>query len=521
MRIGKSAKAFLRETGEVVSPRREARPRFFPRRPIVGLMMVVGLFLAIWPTRPLRSDNFVFYFPNGHQVLPFEVIEHTKYLPILQVLNLVGKVEGWREKRKSVKVWFGGTQLELHLDEKNVRVSRAWITLSDPIRMSNGQWMVPVDFLVSVLPRITHHVVKYQIGSARVFIGDVKTSTFSVRLDQMPNGARLTFQFTDRVTVRTAAKNGLWVMYLGDRPVEPLEPSYRFQDPYVRELRFDDQDGVPKLILVPTGGGLNFYPVLAEGGKVLLADVIKPPSLQAELPKPQPAPPTPAAPTLPAPAPSAEVPAAPAAPLLPVVVLDAGHGGEDTGARSRDGVLEKDLVAQLAGRVRLGLLATKKYRILLTRSGDTNPSFEQRETAANIVRPAAFLSFHAGMLGAGPPRIGVYTYQPPLPSEEESPQKPEGLFVAWTKVQEAFLNRSQQMAQSLYRRFVQIPDIVADPPVQAPIRILRSVDSPAVAIEIGSLSPDVDSGALASPDLQQRISAAIAQALQDLEGRSS
>ena len=41
--------------------------------------------------------------------------------------------------------------------------------------------------------------------------------------------------------------------------MEPLEPFYRFQNPYLSELQYDDQDGVPKLILSPTSGGLNFY----------------------------------------------------------------------------------------------------------------------------------------------------------------------------------------------------------------------------------------------------------------------
>ena len=76
--------------------------------------------------------------------------------------------------------------------------------------------------------------------------------------------------------MQTASSNGKWVMFLGDRPMEPMEPSYHFQNPYLSELQYDDQDGVPKLILSPTSAGLNFYPVQAEGGKILLADVVKP-----------------------------------------------------------------------------------------------------------------------------------------------------------------------------------------------------------------------------------------------------
>ena len=292
--------------------------------------------------------------------------------------------------------------------------------------------MVPVDFLTTVLPRLTHQPVEYQEGTNRIFIGDVKPASFSVRLDPIANGVRLAVQFTDKVSVRTASSNGKWVLFLGDHPMEPMEPSYHFQNAYVSDLQFDDQDGVPKLILSPTSSGLNFFPVLAEGGKILLADVLKPPSPSAQVSQPQPAsqPKPPSAqstPAGPAPEVTEESPAAPPGPPLPVVALDAGHGGEDNGGHSHDGVLEKDLVAQYVARVRSALLATAKYRVVLTRTGDVNVSVEQRALAANLSSAIYFLSFHAGDLGAASPRITIFTFQPPAPwPPRRCPSRPPG-----------------------------------------------------------------------------------------------
>src|SRR5260370_8911543 len=182
-----------------------------------------------------------------------------------------------------------------------------------------------------------------------------------------------------------------------------MEQAYQFQNPYVRELRFDDADGIPKLILSPAVTGLNFYPALAEGGKVLLADLLKPPPPVAEQ---TPAPPPTTSPSPPGvPAVVEETPAAQPGPPLPLVVLDAAHGGDDIGARGRDGVVEKTLVAQIAARVRAALLDTNKYRIVLTRVGDTNRSFEQRESVCNVARPAVLLTFHAGDIGVTTPLI--------------------------------------------------------------------------------------------------------------------
>jgi N-acetylmuramoyl-L-alanine amidase len=486
-----------------------------------ALALVAGLGLLLWPTRPGRSDDFVCYLPNAHQAIPLEVVNNTKYIPLLRLLNFVGKVSGFQEKRSSLQVWFGKTRLELRADNKVLHVNREVATLSQPVRVSNGQWMVPVDFLTSVLPELTRNPVTYQAGTNRVFIGEIQPNTFTVRLDQLTSGARLTVQFTDKVTVHTAAQNGAWVMFLGERPVQPLEQSYQFRDPFVRELRFDDHDGVPKLILTPAENGLDFYPALAEGGKVLLADVLKPPPVTAE--RARPAGPggqtAPTAETSSGAASAEEAPATQPGPPLPVVVLDAGHGGPDTGARSRDGMTEKDLAAQLVARARLALLNTKKFRILLTRVGDINPTFEQREVAANIARPAVFLSFHASDLGSGGPRIAIYTYQPPSSPAAPQPAGMRGLLVPWTRVQLKHLERSHALAEKLQQHFGRIQGVMTEPPASVPVRALRSVDAPAVAIEVGSLSPDRDATALTDPGFLLQLSTEIAQAVEEFQTR--
>ena len=484
-----------------------------------------GLALLFWPGRALHSDNFVFYFPSTRQVLPVEVIQGSKYLPLLQILNLLGRISGLQEKRGTLKIWFGNSQLEFRQDDSKVRVDKVSFKLAEPVRVSNGQWVVPLDFLTSVLPRLTHQVVEYQVGTSRIFIGDVKPCSFTVRLDDVGNGARLTVQFTDKVTVKTASMNGKWVLFLGDRPVEPLESVYHFQDRYLTELRFDDQDGTPKLVLTPGVDGLNFYPVLAEGGKVLLADVLKPPPVVAQQ-TPSPAPPAvpgqaPPAGTQAPLGPTGETPAAPPGPPLPVVVLDAGHGGEDSGGRSREGVLEKDLVAQLVARVRLALLSSQKFRVMLTRTGDVNPSFEERTTTANLAGAVAFLTFHAGDSNTSP-HLAVYVYEPPAPAAlAPGDEAPRPLFLPWVSLQEAHLEQSRQLAVALQEQFAHLAGATTDAPQAAPVRALRSVNASAVAVEIGRLAPDADAGPVINPDFLQRLSNAVAQGVLGFTGKGS
>jgi N-acetylmuramoyl-L-alanine amidase len=480
-----------------------------------------GLALLLWPARTLRSDNFVFYFPNSRRVIPLEVIENTKYLPFLQVLNLVGTLSGLTEKRNSLKVGFERTHIELHADDARIRLDKKTVILSAPVRVSNGKWMVPSDFLTTILPRLTRQDVEYQVGTNRVFLGDVKPSSFALHMEPVNNGARLTFQFTDKVTVRTESANGKWIMFLGDHPIQPLEQSFHFQNPYVSDVRFDDQDGMPKLVITPSAAGLNFYPTLAEGGKVLRAEVLKPAPPPTQTPAPSvPSPSTASAPPAPATSPGAAQagPAAPLGPPLPVVVLDAGHGGDDSGAKSRDGITEKNLTAVLVARARQALLATGKFRVVLTRTGDVNVSFEQRAVTSNEAGAAYFLTFHGGDLGGNSPRVAVYTFQSPgqAIASPESGVRP--IFMPWNQVQEAHLDQSLQLARTLQQEFAVIAGVTADLPTQAPVRTLRSINAPAVAIEIGSLSPDSDATPLTDAAFQLQLASVVAEALSALQG---
>ena len=479
------------------------------------LSSVVGFTLLLWPLRTLRSENFVFYLSSGHKVVPVTLIENARYLPLLQVLGVVGAASNVQSKRNSLKLQLDAVDVEFRAGDKSVRLNKQQLRLENPVRLENGEWMVPVDFLYTILPRLTRQNLEYRVGDRRMFVGDLKPATFSVRLDPIANGTRLSLQFTGKVTVQTAARNGRWIIYLRDQNLQPLELAYRFQSPYVSDLQFDDQDGEPKLILTPAATGLDFYPKLSDEGQVLTADIVKTAPVVAQQPQvspstttPTPVPGRPVPPTLPAgtqPTPSPQ-------PALPAVVLDAGHGGEDTGARSRDGIDEKDLTLQLAERVRQGLVSSRKFRVVLTRAGDADPTFDQRDVTANTAHPVAFVTFHAGNMGNLSPCAAVYTYaaRPVLPSLSSDITP---IFTPWQSAQQKDLPQSEKLAQAVAEQIAQITELARSSMSTAPVRQLRSVDAPAIAVEVGTLAPEFDGVALTNPDFLQPVADALVQAL--------
>jgi len=93
--------------------------------------------------------------------------------------------------------------------------------------------------------------------------------------------------------------------------------------------------------------------------------------------------------------PDKRLPVKPAVERLATVVIDAGHGGEDPGARGRRGTLEKDITLLIAQRLKALVDAEPGIRAVLTRDGDYYLSLQARVEKARAVKADLFVSVHA------------------------------------------------------------------------------------------------------------------------------
>lgn len=196
----------------------------------------------------------------------------------------------------------------------------------------------------------------------------------------------------------------------------------------------------------------------------------------------------------PAPAP------APAVPTGPLIVIDPAHGGTDAGARGESGVTEKDIVLIMARTVR-EQLARQGVRVLLTRNDDSNPSYDDRAATANAHSEAIFISLHISSTGA-PASIRTYydqfSTQEPMANVNVQIAKPVAAVPAglpsWHDAQRPYVDASHRLADliqgQLLKSFPQSPG----GSISAPVRELRSVNGPAIAIELSSISESTSEG---------------------------
>ena len=80
---------------------------------------------------------------------------------------------------------------------------------------------------------------------------------------------------------------------------------------------------------------------------------------------------------------------------LIIVVLDAGHGGEDPGARGRRGTYEKNVTLAIAQKLKARIDQEPNMRAVMTRDGDYYLPLQTRVEKAQRVRADLFVSIHA------------------------------------------------------------------------------------------------------------------------------
>ena len=124
------------------------------------------------------------------------------------------------------------------------------------------------------------------------------------------------------------------------------------------------------------------------------APATRPPAYQTAIPDL--AAPLPVTPEAPPPGPPARPPVKPrAGGRLPLVVIDAGHGGKDVGAISVDGGYEKDVTLAIARAAAAALRKSGRVRVRLTRDGDRFIPLGGRVAIARAARADLFVSVHA------------------------------------------------------------------------------------------------------------------------------
>jgi N-acetylmuramoyl-L-alanine amidase len=205
------------------------------------------------------------------------------------------------------------------------------------------------------------------------------------------------------------------------------------------------------------------------------------------------------------------------------VVLDAGHGGIEVGARGPSGALEKDICLAVVRRLQRRLEDELGIEVILTRDRDIEVPLTYRAEVANNRQADLFLSIHANAAhGRGPSGAETYFLSDSgfdqdtraLVALENNtmglPDAPgsgndEISMLLWELANKEYLRESRDLGEVIQRNLNAALSLSDRGVKQGRFLVLKGATMPAVLVEVGFISNPAEENKLTSAGYQQKL----------------
>ena len=179
-------------------------------------------------------------------------------------------------------------------------------------------------------------------------------------------------------------------------------------------------------------------------------------------------------------------------PVLPstrqVIVIDPGHGGRDPGAVGRDNIYEKNIVFDISLQV-ASLLEAQGMTVVMTRTQDVTLDLEPRVQTAEYSNADVFVSIHANAINLSRPDVNgseTYYYRS---------------------------NNGYALANSIQQRLINDVGMNDRGVREARFYVIRRTSMPAVLVEVGFVTGEIDAPLLNTAAVRTDMAEAIAQGI--------
>jgi N-acetylmuramoyl-L-alanine amidase len=404
-----------------------------------------------------------------------------------------------------------GREVSLYHNKSLAAVQGDLRLLSSPALLDGGRWLVPIDAIPKLLPPLLDKPASWRPVRRVLVIGNVPIPKVSVSNFVSGDTVRIVFEADESVPFQARQQQEQVTVAIATDVVDVEFRREDFTGGIVESVEF--LGGKENLFAVRLGP--RFQQVKAyeqsEPSRLVLEFKAAPVEAGAA-----------AATAAPRPTPRRQV-AVPA--RVGTVVIDPGHGGEDTGAKGPGGVLEKDVSLSIARRLRDAIIDRLGLQVFLTRNGDTDVPLDERAAIANNYKADLFISVHANAsrsLQASGSEVYFLSYQATddesrrvallegasLP-EVSGPAGSDLAFILWDMAQAEYLEESSALASRLQGELAAMAGSEERGVKQAPFRVLVGAAMPAVLVEVAFISNPEEEKLLESSAYQQRVGAAL------------
>ncbi|XOK59361.1 N-acetylmuramoyl-L-alanine amidase [Paenibacillus elgii] len=186
------------------------------------------------------------------------------------------------------------------------------------------------------------------------------------------------------------------------------------------------------------------------------------------------------------------------------IVVDAGHGGSDSGAIGVNGLQEKTVNLDIARRLR-DLLVQRGYEVVMSRNTDDFISLKGRVDFTNGQQPDLFVSVHANSYFNADARGAMVLYYDDAYPQSSYPASEE---------MKALTPESRKLAQQVLDAFVQTTGLENKGLVPSSVYVVRMGTVPSILVETAFLSNAEEAELLASDSMRQTMALGIARGIE-------
>lgn len=420
---------------------------------------------------------------------------------------------------RAITVTVKGKTVVLSQNQALASISGRLVSLPAPPVKIGGRWYVPVEFIGRALSVVSDVPLELRKASRLVLQGPIRAPRVVVHHDVGGNQARVTIDVTPRTPhqVQQEATRAIvrFDADLIDLTVGPVQ-----SQGIVQAIHPGDDAKTLAIDLGPKFGSLRAAdsPVEPDGTRVTIDLFAASEQTTAPAPGAPPAPPT--APPLPEPV----FPT----PGVKTIVIDPGHGGDESGAKGAKGTLEKALTLSVARRLKSAIEARLGARVLLTRVSDGAVGADERAAVANNNKADLFISLHANASLRKTVAGAQVFYLSLDPADEEALKiaASEGVampvfgggtreidVIPWEMAQTRHIAQSAALAKMVEEQLRAVVPMSPQPVQQAPFRVLVGANMPAVLVEMGYLTNAAQEAQLLGGEFQARIANALTEAV--------
>ncbi|MFZ5980442.1 MAG: N-acetylmuramoyl-L-alanine amidase [Candidatus Zixiibacteriota bacterium] len=335
-------------------------------------ILIIALILAVVPSLSAKIKVSI---SGGYEEIKSLEKNHIEYLSLSELAEILGGTLDWEIIGHRIKYTDDHYRFDFLIDAPYFRLDDSLYNMTYPALYDEGQLFIPVETFMPYLDRVIMQTVTWDNASRTLRVAPEYFNVNDLAVSAKANGLLIEIFLSSEMNYDVFVTEGNWINI--------SIPGARINSPRILSRR--DQRFMYKLNVhqVANTGQISIR-LKKNVNKWSHKLVFDPPRIQISVPDID-----------------FEIDPADTNPVIgpdnkiDVIVIDAGHGGQDYGAIGQGGTREKDVVLSIAKELASIIRKDKQFKVIMTRDRDVTVDLEERAQIANDAGADLFISIHA------------------------------------------------------------------------------------------------------------------------------